>query len=745
MVKSATAHLLMGLAAGVMSAGIGIAQAQERDQSAAGAGDQEQSDTGGLQEIIVTAQRRSESAQRVPIAILNYKAEDLQQMGVTSTADLPLLVPGFSLAPTGVGLAYFMRGVGNNSTNPGVDSEISTFVDGVYIPFQNGNLQSFNNIANIEVDKGPQGTLFGRNATGGVVQITTKDPQFTPQGAFNVGYGNYQTLTTSDYITGPITSRIAADLAVSYTDQRDGWGRNLFNGNEVFTNQDFGVRSKWLFNLSDQTVIRFALDYSRTDGDNGAIVKPARENGTQFDYLTGTQLFFPGFFNINSNFSPTHNSRQGGASLRIDTDLGWARGVSITAWRKQSSALYIDYDGTPTDFLDLTLLSRDEAESQEFQLVSPNGSELKWVVGAFLFNEKGVTDPFRFGGPGAAVTFGGPAGEPLDIVDTEHTHSYALFAQATQPIFTTTRLTLGARYTIDQRQIEGYTRFGADVVPGSAGEQSKDYYRPTWRVAFDHDLTQDLLAYISYNRGYHAGTFNTNSVGGFSVAANPPLQPETIDAYEAGLKSEWFDRRLRANVSGFLYRYSDLQQQAYDRGAVITINAASATIKGVDFDLTARVARNLTLFGSLEYLHAKFGSYPQAPLYFLDPGGSGALLTASGSAAGKWLPNAPELSYTLGATYDIPTRVGSFSTNATVSYSCGFYADPGNFYKEPHYYLVNLSAKWTSSNGKLDFSLWAKNLNNALYNLGINVLAPVGPVGNVGAPRTFGATFGFRL
>lgn len=731
-----TMRLFMGAALGAISFASSAAQTAQQPAS-------NESDRVALEEVIVTAQKREESAQAVPIAISTFTAATVEKMGIKTTADLPLLVPGFSFIPAGGAMAFYLRGVGTGTTNPGVESEISTFVDGVYIPFQLGNLQAFHNIVGIEVDKGPQGTLFGRNATGGVIQIRTKDPQFQPEAEGEFGYGNYNTVKGTLYGTAPISDKVAADFAAHYEKQFDGFGENFGNGKEMFRTEVLGLRSKWLFNVSDNTTIHVTADYGRSEGNDGSVVKPAVKNGYLFNYLTNTLDFVPGFFNLNTDTQPGWIEKQGGVSMKLNTDFGWAKFVSVTAWRKMNSAFYVDYDGSPIPFAPLAQISRDEAESQEFQLLSPDDSKLKWVIGTFLYNESGAVDPFRFGGQSGTAFFGTPPGVPYDVINTIKTRSYALFGEATADLGADTRLTLGARYTIDRKRIRGAAFAGTTVVPGTEGNQSKVYRRPTWNVALDHNFTPDFLAYASYRRGFHSGTFNSDSVGGFTPAANPPLSPEIIDAFETGFKSEWLDRRLRINASAFLYKYKDLQLQLYKQGAVVTANAAKAEIKGVDIDLTARLTRELTLSSGIEFLDAKYDKYLAAPIYFL--AANGALLNSPGDASGKYMTNAPKVSFNVVLNHDLETEMGDFNFNAAVFYNSGAYQDPGNFYKEPHYYVVNASEKWTAPSGKYDVTLWVKNLNNALYNNSVVLVGPVGAVGNPAPPRTYGATVGFRF
>jgi len=694
----------------------------------------------GLAEVTVTAQRRVEGSQSVPISVAAFGVEDLQTLRATSTDDLPLMVPGMTMQPTAASAPIFLRGVGNNNAS-NVGSAVLIFIDGVYYPYQSGNLP-FNNVASVEVDKGPQGTLFGRNATGGVIQITTRDPQFTPSGSIDVGYGNYDTTTVNAYATTGLTDKLAADVAVYYLNQKDGWGRNVATGGEVFTEKNVALRSKWLYRVNDDTSMRLTWDYLTSEGSVGTDVRPAVGRGFLFNEISGETFTIPGKYDVNSNYPPSAPVRQMGASLRLDTRLGDLRAVSITSWRMMRSSFFIDYDGTPLDFFDVFIFNQRQAQTQEFQLLSPDDSKISWVGGLYFYNDVGKQDPFSFGGPAGSIVFRAPEGQAFDIFSHDRVTSYAAFGQATLPVAPDTNLTLGARYTDDQRYLNGYTVAG-NIVPGSAGSQSTEFRRPTYRLILDHKLAADAMLYASYNKGFNSGYFNQVATRGFTEAANPAVKPEIIDAYEVGTKTEWLDHRLRLNASLFWYDYKNLQQQVYEGAALVTVNAAAARFKGIDLDVEARPIAALTLAAGLELLDAKFTTYHNAPIY--STGVNGALLSSPGDASGNYIPYAPRVGYNVRGSYDVPTSIGDFATTATLTYTGPWYADPGDYYQERAHTLVNVSETWTSVDGHFKASLWAKNLGQTHYDAGINMLAPIAPVGNPGAPRTYGITVGYKF
>ncbi len=459
--------------------------------------------------------------------------------------------------------------------------------------------------------------------------------------------------------------------------------------------------------------------------------------------ITGQVVTIPGrIYDFDENLPPLYKTDQYGVSLKVQSDFGWANGVSITSWRGVRSYFQVDGDGTPIDFLDVALWEPQTAETQEFQLLSADNSTLKWVAGVFFLNERGFNQPFALYGPLAQIAFGASPGGIFGIFAKQTTRSYAGYGQATFSILPNTNLTLGARYTVDPQTLSGYTEADTIVTPGSAGNQSAKYSKPTFRVSLDHNFTRALLGYVSFNRGFHSGTFNINNIGGLSAHDDPPVNPEVIDAYEVGVKSDWFDRRLRVNVAGFLYHYSNLQLQQYVDGAPVTTNAAAALIKGVDIDVSARPVASLMLGVNAEILDARFSNYPGAPFYSVGADGSQSRLP--GNASGNRMPSAPPASLNAYATYDISTSVGMFSTTVSANYTDGWYADPGNDVRQPTYWLMNLNEKWTI-NPKVDIRVWGKNLAGKQYFTDIGADPPVGYTTFPGAPRTYGVTFGVHF
>src|SRR5882757_3204422 len=454
-------------------------------QSVASSPAKTQNDTTTIPEIIVTAQRRSENLQDVPIAVTAATAETLEARGVTSTRDVLAAVPSITLSTAAGFLQPRIRGIGDQAVGAGFEGGVGVYVDGVYQAAPAANLFSLANIERIEVLEGPQGTLFGRNSTGGLIQIITREPSETFDGNASLTAANYADYTGDLYLNGGLAPSVALNFTAHAETQGDGWGKNQYNGKDVYTvDHDIALRSSLLLRPTDETKIRITGDYE----NNSSNINVSQ------GLLPGTGFPFPGFvratgsqWNINEDVQPFGRTSSYGASVYASQDLAFASLVSITAYR--GSRLHIGFDG---DLSNLTLVGidisqRDWQFSQELQLTSKPDSRIKWVVGAFYFDASSQFDPnaatvsgFLSPVPGASVN--------ATIDDRLGTRSLAGYAQATAPIFDAVNLTLGIRNTNERKNITDISQ-GFQIVGGPppmvapANPQSVTYDRPTWRVS----------------------------------------------------------------------------------------------------------------------------------------------------------------------------------------------------------------------------------------------------------------------
>lgn len=752
------ATILVGAALG------GPAYAQESDEGATQApdvaADATADDSGdrNLDVVIVTAQRRAQSLQDVPITMSAVTAEQLEASGVTTTFDLPSVTPGLTLTTTRNGITPYLRGVGTQASTS--EQAVAIYVDNVYIPSTFASMFSLNNIERVEVLKGPQGTLFGRNATGGLINVITRDPSHTQELDLSLGYGNYDTVTGNVYATTGLNDKVAVDIAGYVNHQGEGWGKNLFRGNDVNISQSYAVRSKLRADLDDSTYLVLTGDYNEISSDFGN----ARQTAV------GT-LAFDGegpagsIYDTDSNWpGGTANTTTGwGTSLKLNHDFSDTLSfTSLTAYRDAESPSTTDSDYRPVVRVDGSFNEVAQSFQQEF-LLNGEAGKLEYTAGAFYFNYVRGMQPL-------AVVSIVPPINSWRTTEVE-SNSYAVFAQGTYPVGPKTNITAGLRYTDEDATVDGQIRSGDmngpitfDTSTRTDGvSNTTNSSKMTWRLSVDHKLSDDVLLYASVNRGFKSGSYNAFAI------ADSPTRPETLDAYEVGMKSDLFGRTLRLNAAAFYYDYNDIQVSALAPSnsgipsvGTLDVNAAAGRIKGIESDLVYRPelsTGNLELRASVSLLDTEYESFPGASAYIPNAIVDGVALSgaplcslvASGGdfsgtltggntscnldASGRDMIKAPSFSSTLGANYVYPisdTMEMGFDVNW--QHTGKFYWDPYNLFENPEYDLVNLQVSLGARDEGWRLRAWARNLTDTEY------YYQVGP-GSSGAGASAGAPF----
>lgn len=687
-----------------------------------------------IEEIIVTAQKRSESLQNVPIAVTVIQADTLAGAGIRTVNELSQVTPGLVMTEAGSnGILPRIRGVGQAGQNMALENPVAIYVDGVYYASSAGSTFSLNNIQQIAVLKGPQGTLFGRNATGGLIQVTTRDPEEELGGAVSITGGNKATYGGNLYVTGGLAAGVAADLAVYYKKQAHGFGRNLVNGKYVNDDEDFAARSKIKASLGPDTTLVVSADYARRE-----LAEPVFRSAYG-SLPINKQPFTGGKFDIESDVQPYAKTEQLGGSVTLEHDFGGVRLTSISALRKIDDTTALDNDALPAPTLifspdaqtAVTAGSHERTFSQEFQLSSDNGSPLKWTAGLYYFQLKG-----HYGPP---VVIDQLNGAVLLTIDAKvRTRSYAGYGQATYALTDNLNVTAGLRYTWEKREAAGTLdiRVFGNQIQFLPSQEDATFQKVTWRLAADYRPNSAVLVYGSYNRGFKSGGFNPTEIPYNS------FEPEQIDAYEAGLKLDLLDRRLRINPAIFYYDYKNLQAIFYGGGQPVTQNAASAEIYGLDVDLVAAVSKGFTINAGLSVLHARYGLYRNAQITIPDPVNGGNIVT-SGDVRGTRLANTPDWTANLGAEYTFGLGRGDLSLAANYAYNDGYFGEAENRQRQGSYHLVNASIEYRLSSG-LSLSAWAKNIGNVAYATQLYTTA-AGDKVRIGAGRTFGLTAGFEF
>lgn len=715
--------LLLGAVSALVTTG---AASQVQAQSAVG--------ETTLEDVVVTAQRREERLQDVPIAVTAITSAALAARGLTRNEELVQATPSLNIGRSGSTPLIYLRGVGTQSGSPGAEPSVPLYIDGVVVLGQNTTLSAFNNVERIEVLRGPQGTLFGRNATGGLVQVITRDPTQDASGEARVGFGSYRTLEGSFYGTTGFGETLAANLAANYRNRDEGFGVNTFNGEDVYTAEEYGLRSKLLWTPADATRISLAGDYVYTRANVG-LVRSFPDGTRAIDGVT-TNNGDPR--DVRHNIQPKSLLTRYAGILRVEQDVGFARLLSITAYQKGTNRWQLDLDGTASNIQQTYSRDKNMGWTQEVQLQSAVDSPVQWVLGGFYLNSRIKQNPqLIFGSSVGAAGF-------LRRHGTVKTESYSGFGQATVPLGQATKVTAGLRWTHDRKNLAQAN----DTIagPGVYRFDELSNSKLTYRLVLDQKLAEDVMVYGSVSRGYKAGEFNLTN------PANPPIRPETLDAYEVGMKSQFLDRRLRFNVTAFWYDYKDMQLSQQLGSTTLILNATKARIKGGEAELEALVARGLTLSGGISILHGRYGFFPGAPFSFNEPwtcatatvpGGprptdpSFGNQQCFGDATGNKTVRTPPVAFNLAANYQTPLAQGTLRANAALAYTSRFYFEPDNRLTQGAYTLVNGDLGWTNPSEAYTLRFWVRNLFNTDYRT-VGSASAADQYG-FGEPRTVGA------
>lgn len=675
--------------------------------------------TGGVAEIVVTAQKREQRLQDVPITISALSGAGADARGVQSTEELSTAVPSLDWQSGKAGSPY-IRGIGSIISTAGNESSVGLFVDGVLLisPLQaNFNL---NNVERIEVLKGPQGTLFGRNANGGVINIITADPSQQTKVDASIGYGNYDTIDAQFYGNVPLTETLAANVAVAYRNQMDGWGKNIVTGADAYDGRSFDIRAKLGWTPTPDTDIILTGQYF-TNHDEATKNRLLR--GT-----TGINGAKPptGFYDVNESFDSYTETDVWSVNLRVSHDFGAATFRSLTAYTDVNTFWPFDSDAGPLVSLDGDIFENASGFTQEFQLLSPTDQKVRWIVGLYYLDMDAAFKPIELSGTSVGGAF-------VEVFGHTRARSIAGFGEVTFELAPTTHLTLGGRYTFDKRTVDGHT----DVNGGRGAEsyQQKNFSDPTYRVTLDHKFTDSVMAYATVSSGYNSGQFNTGN------AAAAAVKPEKMQAYEAGIKSDLFDRRLQLNAAAFWYDYKDLQVNIVREAVTVQTNAAKARVKGFEVELNAAPVDHLSLQLAFSYIDSKYTKYADAQFYV--PEEDGGYSTVVGDASGNQMINSPKYSGFAYVQYEIETPAGSLTPGVSYAYKSKIYRNYQNNLISPPQNLLNASLLFAPTSKSWDVRLWTKNLLNEKNEQ--KSVRLEGAMGHPLAPRTYGVTFGVHF
>lgn len=576
---------------------------------------------GALEEVVVTARKREENLQTAPVSVAAFTAAALQRQGIDTLVDLGSRVPNLSMISGqgggGTQTQVSIRGVGQSDFILTSDQSVGVYVDGVYFPRSMGAALDLVDIERIEVLRGPQGTLFGRNTTAGAIQIISAPPEDAFLAKAELTAGSFNRLDFKGSLNMPLGERVASRISLASLNQ-DGYGTRLFDKTDGADTDVLAGRAAFRAELTDSLQADLILDYSRKRGYAGlerlVNIDPTDPNLAFYNSFLASQGLPPAdarfiTSDVHDTWAGSRNqddNEMGGASLTFDWSGATLHFKSITAWRSLQVHSGYDFDGTPYPLAEQALNLDQEQISQEFQLSGDAlGGRLQWLTGLFYFGEDAQDrqdipfyQPVIATGGGSFVRV--PGGFSFTSFISQETNSYAAYGQGTYRFTDKWSVTAGLRYT-DEEKILDSSLTGAFLRPPGTVSDSWSDLSP--RLGFEYRISDRAMTYVSASRGFRSGGFN-----GRNTSPNPPqsFDPETIWAYELGLKTETDDRRLRFNSALFYYDYSDFQGLTLDSFSGITItvgNIAKVEMYGAEFDVAARPTESLQLSLAAGYTH----------------------------------------------------------------------------------------------------------------------------------------------
>lgn len=700
-------------------------------------------------EVVVTAQRRAERLQDVPLSVTAATADELSKAGIVNTQDLTNVVPGLKVDRVAGFTAPAIRGISTQIAQPGADANVAIYLDGIYMPNQLTNTFDLPDIQRVEVSKGPQGTLFGRNATGGAIQIFTLAPSFEPTGRITVGYGSFDDKTINGYVAGPLLDHVLAGSISAYFDKNDGYLHDIIDDKRVGGVKSANVRGKLLWNPTDSASLTFTGFYSRRDDSSNSIAAPLNGN-SELASVPGAVLP-SGAYNVayNPAIIPAVDFKTYGGSLRgtLDTDPGAFSVVLAGSRTDVSIDLPASFGYSPGGGTEYLETSPDNNYSAEINFASKHYGPFSFIAGLFAYYDKAGQMP-------VAVNINGRQSVPdfqISIFSLQDDHSYAGYFEGEYEA--TDRLTFiaGARYSYERRAIYGGQSVVGQILldynPGPLPKiQEKSWSATTPRVSVRYKVTDDSSAYATYSQGFKSGVFNDSTV------TDPAVDPERVNAYEIGYKAN-FAHRFSSNVAAYYYKYKDIQVNAFKTvidpasGAPVNLqqnlNAASGKIYGAEWDGTAHWTQAFTMSAGLSYLHAKYDRFPNGPSLFPLPQG-GNLSTVPLDESGNFLVRSPEFTLNSTGSYAQPLAGGLLDLSATVFYTSRFFFDSQNRIEQPAYTLLNLKASYEIANSGWTVGAFVKNVTDKTYAQGAYLLASGDGI-FYAPPRTYGGTIQYAF
>jgi iron complex outermembrane receptor protein len=702
----------------------------------------------GLEEIVVTAQRREESVQDIGIAISVLSGDSLADKSITRINDLQNATPSLQVEPAfGSSQAQFrLRGIGfidytSNNTSP-----VGVSLDGVAFALPIQTQGQLFDLDRVEVLRGPQGTLYGRNTTGGEINFISNRPTAETHTGVSVEYGSHNLVNAEAFVSGTVAPELSGRLAVA-TEQGGAWQRDRTSGLSLGNQDKVAVRGQLQWDPAEFIIFRLGLHWAQDKSDEQGLYLlksfSAGLNGPTIPadtsrYATGWNLSptFGKLIGLAPGSKPGLNNSNTGVDLTGDVDFGFAKLTSITAYSKLIRREYGDWDATEFDDSDEFLNSDLNVFSEEIRLASNAKGPFNWVLGGIYSNEDLHEDFYsdlthRLGG--------------IALTTYEQTaNSVGVFAQGNYQFTDQWKLTLGVREDHESRELIGLNTSFVGVLPSFTGAQSRTAQSnlPSGKLELDYKPLAGTLLYASISRGVKSGGFTAHNT--LAAAQVDPFYAEKLTAYEIGVKAD-VARTLRIDASTYYYRYRDQQilTKVFDTASQSYIGIftnANARISGAELELTWLPVRGLSISQYAGFVEG----YYTSPLF----DGNASPGHPLGNDFNGRPESIPKWSYGGDAQYALP--VGNYKVTAEVNYSfhdtySQFFLLGSNDFTVPKYWLANANLSLSpASGGPWTIGLWGRNIFDRSYDLTRNFFLPTSEVAAAGEPATFGVRFSYK-
>ncbi|MCD9458569.1 TonB-dependent receptor [Marinibactrum halimedae] len=715
-----------------------------------------------LEEVVVTAQRREQSLQDIPVAVTALSADALADRGVADITEIQRIAPNTTLQVsrgTNSTLTAYIRGVGQADPLWGFEPGVGLYVDDVYLARPQAGVLDVYDVERVEVLRGPQGTLYGKNTIGGALKYVTKRLSGEQELSVTTSVGSYRQLDVSVAGQMPLSDTVAVGGAIArFT--RDGFGEFILNDDENYNKDIVSGRFSIEFTPNDALWIRIAADSTEDDSN-------AKGGHRLTQSLRVPDEGIPSsVYDSNADMSTFNSVESSGVSLTAEWDVTDSVTLkSITAYREGETFTNIDFDNTSLPSVHVPAIYEDDQTTQEFQL-NYTSDRLAIVSGVYLYEGTasgafdvllGAFDSTDVFGDGSNV-IGNFNAVTSGTVDTT---SYALYAHTTYDVSEALALTLGARYTVDEKDasvfrsslfVEGLSsRLGGrdlstlSVSTDYSNDEQWSEFSP--RVSVDYRFNEMLMAYGAFSRGFKSGGFDMRGNATLNPETVNGYDPETVDSIELGMKTELWDSRLRINAALYSMDYDDVQvtvQNSADGGttfASAVVNAGKAEVDGAELEISAQLTEGLSLTGSVGYTNAEFTEV-------ITDTESGPV-----NVADEWeFAFTPEWTSFLAVNYfHTVANIGSINWSVSTSYRDETRIFPNNasLVDEKGYSLWDASIVWTSTDENWTVGLHGKNLTDEEYRVGgynfLGLGAEDSIIGYYGNPRTYSLTANYRF